>query len=167
MTAGGPAWWAGKIRQTVRYVAGRVGAAERAALADWVLPDEIGVFDVMHRADRRHGLDVVATLRADGVTDREVLVAGLLHDAGKGDAGLVPRVVHALAVAYGPGIARAAARLPGLAEPLARMRDHAERSAALARSAGCSDRTVELIRWQDAPRDPVDGERLRLADEAN
>ena len=35
------------------------------------------------------------------------------------------------------------------------------------RRAGCSPRTVELIRWQDAPRDPEAGERLRLADEAS
>ena len=44
---------------------------------------------------------------------------------------------------------------------------HAETSAALALGAGCSARTVELIRYQDDPRDPVAGERLRLADEAN
>ena len=42
----------------------------------------------MHVADRRHGLDVVATLRGDGVTEHDVLVAGLLHDAGKGDTGV-------------------------------------------------------------------------------
>jgi hypothetical protein len=37
----------------------------------------------------------------------------------------------------------------------------------MAAAAGCSVRTVELIRWQDAPRDPDAGERLRLADEAS
>ena len=37
----------------------------------------------------------------------------------------------------------------------------------MAEAAGCSPRTVELIRWQDAPRDPEAGERLRLADEAS
>jgi hypothetical protein len=34
-------------------------------------------------------------------------------------------------------------------------------------AAGCSPRTVELIRNQDAPLDPDFGELLRLADEAN
>ena len=43
----------------------------------------------MHVADQRHGLDVVATLRSEGVSDDEVLLAGLLHDCAKGDAGLV------------------------------------------------------------------------------
>ena len=41
------------------------------------------------------------------------------------------------------------------------------RSADLAAEAGCSPRTVELIRHQDDPRDPEFGELLRLADEAN
>jgi hypothetical protein len=50
---------------------------------------------------------------------------------------------------------------------LDRLRDHAEMSARLAETAGCSPRTVELIRWQDDPRDPEAGERLRLADEAS
>jgi len=160
-------WWAGKLRQTARYLTGRIEPRERAELTIWLTPEELALYDAMHRADRRHGLDVVATLRAEGVTDPELLTAGLLHDAGKGDTGLAPRVVHALAVAYTETIRSAAMRFPGMRAPLVRMRDHAERSAELARVAGCSMRTVELIRWQDAPRDPVDGERLRLADEAN
>jgi hypothetical protein len=121
----------------------------------------------MHVADRRHGLDVVRTLRADGVAERDVLVAGLLHDAGKGATGVVPRIVHSLGQAFGPWVVKLARRLPGMAAPLERLRAHAETSAEMARAAGCSERTVELIRWQDAPRDPEYGERLRLADEAN
>jgi hypothetical protein len=164
---GGPAWWAAKLRQATSYWTRRVRPLERSALAGWLPPAQLALFDAMHRADRRHGLDVVATLRSAGVTDPEVLAAGLLHDCGKGDAGFVARVVHALAVAYGAPIRAAGMRVPGLRAPLERLRDHAERAAALAREAGCSVRTVELIRWQEAPRDPVDGERLRLADEAN
>jgi hypothetical protein len=37
----------------------------------------------------------------------------------------------------------------------------------LAAVAGCSLVTVELIRHQDAPVDPIAGEQLRLADEAS
>jgi hypothetical protein len=50
---------------------------------------------------------------------------------------------------------------------MARLRDHAEISARLAGEAGCSARTVELIRHQDAPVDPDAGRALQLADEAN
>jgi hypothetical protein len=57
--------------------------------------------------------------------------------------------------------------MPGFRPALARLRDHAELSAGLATDAGCTSRTVELIRHQDAPVDPIDGRRLQLADEAN
>jgi hypothetical protein len=50
---------------------------------------------------------------------------------------------------------------------MARLEAHAEESARLAAVAGCSPRTVELIRHQDAPVDPIAGEQLRLADEAS
>jgi len=121
----------------------------------------------MHVADQRHGLDVVASLRAKGVSDRDVLVAGLVHDAGKGDTGVWPRVVYSLGQAYGPWIWQLAGRWPGMVTTLGRLHEHAELSAVLAAEAGCSERTVELIRNQDDPRDPEFGELLRLADEAN
>jgi len=57
--------------------------------------------------------------------------------------------------------------VPSLRHSLDRLRDHAELSARQLRAAGASDRTVELVRWQDAPRDPIDGALLKLADEAN
>lgn len=141
--------------------------AERAELAGWLTPPQRQLFEAMHVADQRHGLDVVATLRSDGATDHDLLLAGLLHDAGKGDTGLWPRVVYALGQAYGPWAWRLAAVLPGFRADLRRLRDHAEVSARLAAEAGCSARTVELIRHQDAPVDPGDGRLLQLADEAN
>ena len=167
MRPGSLAWWATKVRQTKRHILAGVSARERADVAAWLTPAQLALFDAMHVADRRHGLDVVAALRAAGTTESEVLVAGLLHDAGKGDAGIVPRVVHAIGQ-IGLGWAAAAVRWwPGMAATLDRLRDHAELSARLAEAAGCPARTVELIRWQDAPRDPDAGERLRLADEAS
>jgi hypothetical protein len=127
----------------------------------------LALFDSMHVADRRHGLDVVATLRAEGQLDEGLLLAGLLHDAGKGDTGLWPRVAYSLGQEYGSWIWRVAGVLAGFGSALSRLREHAEASARLAAAAGCSARTVELIRHQDAPRDGDAGERLRLADEAN
>jgi hypothetical protein len=121
----------------------------------------------MHIADRRHGLDVVATLRADGVTEPDVLVAGLLHDAGKGDTGVWPRVAYSLGQRYGSWAWQLASIVPRWGRAIERLRTHAVTSADLALVAGCSDRTVALIRDQDAPRDTEFGEILRLADEAN
>lgn len=121
----------------------------------------------MHIADRRHGLDVVGSLRAEHVTEDDVLLAGLLHDAGKGDTGVWPRVVYSLATSYGSWVLGIARWLPGFPAALDRLRRHAETSAELASAAGCPARTVALIRYQDAPIDPDFGELLRVADEAN
>lgn len=167
MTPGSLAWWIGKVRQTRRHLLARVPARERDALATWLSPAQLAVFDAMHVADRRHGLDVVRALRAGGTRDPEELLAGLLHDAGKGDAGLIARVVYSLGQTRMIWVERMVGWLPGMRRTLARLRDHAESSARLAEAAGCSARTVELIRWQDDPRDPEAGERLRLADEAS
>jgi hypothetical protein len=144
-----------------------VAPSERAELAAWLTSAQLGLFDAMPAADRRHGLDVVATLRSSGASDPDLLVAGLLHDAGKGPTvGLWHRVAWSLGERYGSWVWRLVRPLPGFAAALERMRDHAECSADLARSAGCSPRTVELIRHQAAPEDG-DGAVLRLADEAN
>jgi hypothetical protein len=160
-------WWATKVRQFAVHLIGRVDESERRRLAGWLTPAELALFDAMHRADRRHGLDVVASLRKAGVTDRDVLVAGLVHDCGKGDTGAVPRVVHALAERYGGRVRSLAASPPGMRPALERLERHAEASAELAAAAGCSQRTVELIRWQAEPRDPEFGRLLELADEAS
>ena len=100
-------------------------------------------------------------------TERDVLLAGLLHDAGKGDTGVWPRVAYSLGQAYGAWVWRVAASCRACGRARCACRDHAETSAVLAAAAGCSPRTVELIRHQDAPTDPEYGELLRLADEAN
>jgi len=164
---GSAAWWLAKIRQTKRHILARVSAHERDAVAGWLTPAQLALFDRMHLADRRHGLDVVAALRAAGERDPEVLLAGLLHDAGKGDTGMLPRILHSLGQAQIRWPALALGWLPGMHAAQVRLRDHAEVSAGLAAAAGCAPRTADLIRWQDAPRDPEAGERLRLADEAN
>ena len=160
-------WWASRTRQFRAHVRASVAPPERAALVAWIMPAQLALFDSMHVADRRHGLDVVASLREEGVTEPDLLVAGLLHDAGKGDTGVWPRVAYSLASRYGDWITGVAGVLPGFRPALERLRTHAETSAAMAAAAGCSPRTVELIRNQDAPLDAEFGELLRLADEAN
>ena len=160
-------WWASKVRQFRSHVRARVAPDERAALAGWMTPDQLALFDSMRVADRRHGLDVVTTLREQGVTDEEVLLAGLLHDAGKGRTGVWPRVAYSLGQAYGAWVWRVAGVVPPMRAALERLREHAEASARLAERAGASPRTVDLIRHQEAPVDPDAGRLLQLADEAN
>jgi hypothetical protein len=160
-------WWAHKIRQFRDHIRASVDPGDRAALEAWLTPGQLALFDSMTVGDRRHGLDVVDALRRAGVADREVLLAGLLHDAGKGRTGLWPRVAYSLGQAYGSWVWHAAAALPGWRSSLEVLRTHPERSARLASEAGCGPRTIELIRHQDAPVDPDYGRLLHEADEAS
>jgi len=159
--------WATKVRQFRAHLRARVDPAERTNLETWLTPAQLAVFDAMHVADRRHGLDVVATLRAAGTTDPELLQAGLLHDCGKGQTGVLPRVTWSLGEAWGGWVIDAGRHVPGWDAALDRLRDHAALSAEMALAAGCSARTAELIRHQADPVEPGAGELLRLADEAN
>jgi hypothetical protein len=161
-------WWAGKVRRFGRYFSGRIKAAELADLADWLSAPQTDLFRSMHRADQRHGLDVVAALRAEGHTQPDLLLAGLLHDCGKGrDLHVWHRVAWSLGERYGARVERTLQRLPTFGAAFATMRAHAARSAELAAAAGCSAATVELIRNQAEPTDPVLGRALLLADQAN
>ena len=60
-------WWASRVRQFRSHLRARVAPHERAALATWISPEQLTLFDAMHVADRRHGLDVADSLRAEGV----------------------------------------------------------------------------------------------------
>ena len=161
-------WWSTKARQTVRHLFGRVSDNERAELRDWLSEPQLRLFDSMHRADQRHGLDVVTALRAQGRDDPELLQAVLLHDCSKGPGvRLWHRVAWSLGERYGGRVTYAFARLPGFGTAFDRLREHADDSARLALEAGCSERTAELIRHQADPVDPDAGVALQLADEAS
>jgi len=160
-------WWSARVRRTIRYLRPRVSAADRAELSGWLTPAELALYDAQPAGDRRHGLDVVATLRAGGSSDRDLLVAGLLHDCGKGRSVRLPhRVVWSLGERYGRRIEGFFRPLPTFGAGLDGLRDHAARSAILAERAGCGERCVELIRNQEAPTDES-GRLLLAADEAN
>jgi len=171
VSRGGPAiaWWRGKIGRFRGHLRSTVRPEEREELAGWLTPAQLALFEAMPVADRRHGLDVVAALRTAGHgNDRELLLAGLLHDAGKGPrVRLWHRVAWSLTERYGAWIAASARRLPGGREGLERLAHHADRSAELARAAGASERTAALIRHRAAPQDGPALEALRLADEGS
>ncbi len=161
-------WWAGKLRRVARYLHPALTATERGSLVNGLTPTQLALFDAMHPADQRHGVDVQAALRAAGHDDPELLLAALFHDAGKGPSvGLVPRVCWSLGERYGGWVWTLAGRLPGLGSSLDRIRDHADASARMAVAAGCSFRTGELIRNQAEPTDGEPGRALLLADQQN
>ena len=161
-------WWAGRIRQFGRYATGRVSASERQALRTWLTPAQLQLFEEMHRADQRHGLDVVTTLRRAGHAEPDLLIAGLLHDCGKGRSLHVwHRVGWSLSQRYGEGVRHALVRLPTFGRAFATLEAHADKSAEMALMAGCTPRTADLIRHQAEPTDRELGTALLMADEAN
>lgn len=161
-------WWAAKVRRFVRYFSGRISPAERSQLTAWLTQPELALFDSMHHADQRHGLDVVRALRAQGQSDPNLLLAGLLHDCGKGrNLRVWHRVGWSLAQRYGKRAERLMLALPTFPSAFHVMTEHADRSAALALAAGASPAAAALIRNQAEPVDDVLGRALLLADEAN
>lgn len=160
-------WWAGRIRQFVRYLTGRVSAGELAALRECVTPAQLALFERMHRADQRHGLDVVAALRRAGHRDPDLLLAGLLHDSGKGRSLRVWHRVGWSLVEPHRRVKRLVLMIPTFRAAFKTLATHADRSAELALAAGCTQLTADLIRHQaDATHEEL-GVALRLADEAN
>jgi len=161
-------WWSGKVRQFTTYLGARVSMVEREALARTLTTAQLDLFDAMHVADQRHGLDVMAALRTDGAgDDRDLLLAGLFHDAAKGPTvGLLHRVSWSLGERYGSGVWSVGRLLPGFGHAYALLADHAQASADLAIAAGCTPRTGALIRAQASPVD-APGRQLLRADEAH
>jgi hypothetical protein len=143
-----------------------VSDAERAELPAMLTSGLLALFESMPAADQRHGLDVAAALRRAGHgEDRELIVAGLLHDAGKGPrVRLWHRVAWSLGTRYGHGFVAAGSLLPGARPVFERLARHAEISAQLAAAAGASARTVRLIAEQSEPRDEA-AVALHRADE--
>ena len=161
-------WWAAKVRRFANYFFGRVSERERGDLRVWLTPAQFRLFESMHRADQRHGLDVVAALKAGLQTEPDLLIAGLLHDCGKGRGLHVwHRVGWSLSERYGPRTERLLLRAPGFAPAFEVIAAHAARSAELALDAGCSAVTADLIRHQAEPVDDVLGRALLIADQAN
>lgn len=126
---------------------------------------ERAVFESMTPRDQQHCLAVYRKLLDEGNDDRDLLVAALLHDAGKGRIELWHRVAYVVLAAATPGLLDRVVRPgegPGWREALYRCHHHPELGAELARDAGSSDRVVRLIREED---DALLG-TLHAADEA-
>ena len=126
------------------------------------------LFLSMSPADQRHCLDVYERLQAEGCRDNALLMAALLHDAGKAPDGRARvRLWHRVAfVLTGPlpPVQRLAARVSAGLRLLER---HVDRGARLAESHGAPVEVVRLIRAVDKQAETDDLVRLlRAADDA-
>ena len=145
--------------------------ADEVARAHSLLPTEARpLFDAMPIADRRHALDVVGRLIGVQHDDPDLLAAALLHDVAKGHRmRLWHRVGGVLLAAVAPRLlARLASPDPrSWRYPCHLYLHHAELSADVAARAGCSPRTVALIRGTAQGADASLAAALAAADEAS
>jgi putative nucleotidyltransferase with HDIG domain len=117
------------------------------------------LFQGMPRYDRQHALQVARTLESMGHSDPDLLVAALLHDAGKtgladGRLRLWHRVTVVLVSAVSPALLEQIGldRPGSWRRPFFVQRHHAAIGARLVAQAGCSPRVVELVLRHEDPR---------------
>lgn len=157
-----------RVAQFFGHLTARVDPRE-AELARRLLPGAAWpLFAAMPIADRRHALDVVRRLEAEGVRDPDLLGAALLHDAAKGHRmRLWHRVGGVVLEALAP---RLLSRIAVPDErswryPFHLYLHHSALSADAALAAGCSARLAALIRGTTDPSDAELAAALRRADE--
>jgi hypothetical protein len=137
-----------RVRQFVDAFMVRASEEEESEVRRLLSGPQWELFQGMRAPAQRHALKVYRALRDKGWQDRELLVAALLHDVGKGRVTLLHRVAIVLLEAFWPAL------LGWLASSsTGRWRlgfhqhmHHAERGAQLAQEAGSSPQTVALIR---------------------
>ena len=88
---------------------------DHISLGTWLSPGEQALFARMGRHDRAHALRVARHLLSAGTDDRDLIVAGLLHDVAKAGTPTTPgrvRLVDRVAPASAPRPRVAPAPLP-------------------------------------------------------
>ncbi|HEY5640366.1 MAG TPA: hypothetical protein VIW01_09965 [Dehalococcoidia bacterium] len=158
-----------RARQLWRALAPGITAGDLREAESALGSSLYALFAAMQPADQRHCLDVYRRLLTDGESAPDVLVAALIHDAGKGGDSARRirtwhRVVYVLLCALPPGAVDRIARGDG---GLGRLHRHGEVTLQLVRSAGASEAVVGLLEEMDSHRghDPR-AVRLIAADDA-
>jgi len=160
-----------RVEQFWRHSAGRIERVESDRALEVLGPVLYPAFAALPRNERRHGLDVLATVdRLEARPERLLRQAALLHDLGKARSGMsvLDRSQAVFLAAVSPALLRACLRLrPGFARRLARYRDHAAVGAQHLRQLGAAE-LADIVSEHHArrPAHPLTV-RLQLADERN
>jgi putative nucleotidyltransferase with HDIG domain len=166
-----------RVRQFVQAAGAWMRPEDAEEVRRYLSPAAAELYQAMPRYDQQHALHVLRTLQGKGHTDPDLLAAALLHDVGKtvhqtGALRLWHRVAVVLMRALRPGLLEQIGKdRPGSwRQPFHVQQHHAAMGAELARAAGCSERTVELILHHEdrssQERDPLLAV-LRAADDVN
>jgi hypothetical protein len=155
-----------RVRQLIRAV-GEQRATLDPALVDRYLTEAARqAFWQMSPRDRTHSLRTAEAILNAGGYDDDLVVAALLHDAGKGEQRLWHRVAYVALAALSPVLLHRLAR-PGTGWPgaLARSLAHAQAGADLARACGYADTVCALIAGHHRPAQDARQRALQRADE--
>jgi hypothetical protein len=166
-----------RVRQFVQAAGAWMQPEDAQEIRRYLTPAGVELYEAMPRYDQLHALYVLRTLQGRGYSDPDLLAAALLHDVGKtvrqtGPLRLWHRVAVVLMRAFRPGLLERIGvdRRGSWRQPFYVQQHHAAIGAELARRAGCSARTVELILHHEdrsgQERDPLLAV-LRAADDVN
>lgn len=170
-----------RVQQFLAALWPQVTADERAMVAQSLPQAATALFQRMARRDQRHSLDVLCRVRQAAPGQPDLAAAALLHDVAKTALPgrrlrLFHRVVIVLMQAVHPGwVQQIASDDPhNWRYPFYLHVQHPALGARLARQAGCTPVTVELIRRHQeklshAPRDETERllALLQAADDAS
>ena len=127
-------------------------------------PAEERLFASMERRDQRHALEVMRRLR-EHTDKRDMLIAALLHDCGKGAVPVWLRVLHVAAPRVGRIVGKEGA--PGWRGAAYRLHHHVELSTKLVQDAGSTDATVRLVAGKPREDEAWMARLLYQADDAS
>ncbi len=131
-----------RSRQVFHALWPRIPADDLEYAMQLMTAAEARLFGAMERRDQRHALEVMHRLR-EATEERDVLIAALLHDCGKGAVPVWLRILHVVAPQFGRIAGKEGA--PGWRGSAYRLQHHVEISARLVQEAGCSELTVRLV----------------------
>jgi hypothetical protein len=160
-----------RVEQFWRHSSGRIRPAESELARELLGPVLFQAFMELPRNERRHGLDVLATVdRLEARPDRLLRQAALLHDMGKAQAGMsvIDRSQAVFLRAAAPPLWRLYLRLrPAFARRYALYRDHARSGARHLKELGAGE-LAAIVSEHHAPHPahPLTP-RLQRADERN
>jgi hypothetical protein len=148
-----------RVKQFFGALAARIDKDDERVLDRLLTPPQRSLFRRMAPNDQRHSIEVLHSLHQAGSQDPDLLVAALLHDAGKaaGRIWLWQRTLIVLLERWAPNVLDWLARgacytsAPWWRRGFVINRIHPELGACWAAEAGCSPTAVALIRRHQVP----------------
>jgi len=138
--------WVYRAAQFRRALVEERHSVRGGSVSAYLSPRGQALFGEMSRRDQAHCVRTAELLIDAGHTDSALIVAALLHDAGKGPQAVWQRALFVILSAVSPalvaGLARAGAETRGA---LFRSLNHASLGAMHAAEAGCSNEVCTLI----------------------